>query len=519
MKQFCFFAGIIILLAVRAGAEPPIVAGIAPHHIPIVNSMLEEFYVDIGPVDAFVVMGPRHDDKIKGRIITTSVGDKIDSNFVNQLVASSLVIEENDGFKGEHSIYAQTQCIKKLYPRAKIVPIVFRSCVNAEEAGKLAELLCRLGKGKKIAIVASVDLAHYLPLLETIKKDTNTIKKLETLQADKIEYGEVDSRPAVLTLLKYVQLSGINSGKLIRYSNTAEITKQRSGSYTGYATVVFPGNRRCEILAVGDIMLSRYVGEGMAKRNVWDWPFLKIKDYLNKADLLIGNLEGPISMHGAPQGKSYVFRADPRAIKGLVDSGFKVLSLANNHIGDYGEEAYHDTIKILGENGIYWAGYDQNVKEFVFTCLRIKGEKIAISAYSEILNIPVIGRNKTREAFIRKISNLKDDGYLVIVMVHFGEEYEPKANDHQKQLATALIDSGVDVVIGSHPHVVQEIEKYKNGHIAYSLGNFIFDQNFTIATQQGEILKIMVERGKIIGLSTDKVRINKYFQAELAGGK
>ncbi|MFA4844595.1 MAG: AmmeMemoRadiSam system protein B [Candidatus Margulisiibacteriota bacterium] len=505
----------MILLVVRASAESSVVAGIAPHHLPLVASMLEEFYENIGQAETFVVMGPRHDDRIKGRIITTSVGDNANSNLTNQLVASGLVVDEANGFKGEHSIFAQAQCIRRVYPRAKIVPILFRSNVNGEETGKLAELLYCLGKGKNIVVIASVDLAHYLPLAGIIEKDIRTIKKLEAMRIDEIEYGDVDSRPAVLTLLKYARLAGVNTGKLVRYSNTVEITQQRKGSYTGYATMVFSGNLRCEIMVVGDIMLSRYVGKGMARRNNWEWPFLKIRGYLNKADLLIGNLEGPISLLGRPQEKPYIFRADPRSIKGLVNSGFKVLSLANNHMGDYGVVAYRDTQELLRENGINWVGYDLDGKEFIFKCLKIKGEKIAIGAYSEMLNVPVYNRKKTKEAFFETISNLKNDGYVVIVMVHFGEEYAPAFNQHQQELAKALIEAGAKVVVGSHPHVVQGVERYKDGYIAYSLGNFVFDQNHSAATQSGKILKLIIENGELAKVLTDETRINKSFQVEL----
>ncbi len=102
--------------------------------------------------------------------------------------------------------------------------------------------------------------------------------------------------------------------------------------------------------------------------------------------------------------------------------------------------------------------------------------------------------------------------------MHFGEEYQIKANSSQKLFAHLAIDSGADLIVGHHPHVVQEVEHYKEGYIAYSLGNFVFDQGFSKGTMNGLLLKVVVENTKIKEVIPIEIKINKFFQPEVAGG-
>jgi poly-gamma-glutamate synthesis protein (capsule biosynthesis protein) len=104
--------------------------------------------------------------------------------------------------------------------------------------------------------------------------------------------------------------------------------------------------------------------------------------------------------------------------------------------------------------------------------------------------------------------------YLV-VSLHFGNEYEAEASERQKKLARLAIDAGAKIIVGHHPHVIQEVERYKDGVIAYSLGNFIFDQNFSEETMKGLILKISANEDKITNVETIATKLNENFQPEL----
>ncbi len=278
------------------------------------------------------------------------------------------------------------------------------------------------------------------------------------------------------------------------------------------------------LMFVGDIMLSRQVGSRMEKENNWQWPFLKIADSLKEADILFGNLEGPISDKGKNLGSIYSFRTDPRAVEGLNFAGFDVLSLANNHMFDWGRDALEDTFKKLKEAGISYAGGGMNENEAYASIIKeIRGLKITFLAYcSEGSTYWAATADKSGIAWFKEerlkkdIAQAKTLADLVVVSMHFGEEYQQKPNAVQKSFARLAIDSGADLVVGHHPHVLQSIEEYKQGFIAYSLGNFIFDQNFSPQTRESMILKIIVETPSTDSGQVAKIKIVMPLKAEIS---
>lgn len=283
---------------------------------------------------------------------------------------------------------------------------------------------------------------------------------------------------------------------------------------------LFKPNKEVVLVAVGDIMLSRGVDFYINKNNDWKYPFLKIGDFLNSADITFGNLEGPISDKGFDVGNLYSFRADPKAIEGLLYSGFDVLSIAGNHSFDYSAEAFEDSQKVLKENGIDYVGGGLNFKEAHAPVIKnIKGTKIAFLAYTNLLpeslgeenSSPAVAFPNKDQMFI-DIQNAKSLADVVAVSFHWGEEYQTVHNSYQEDLAHFAIDSGADLIIGHHPHVAQDFEKYKNGYIAYSLGNFVFDQNFSEETKSGLVLKVVFEDKKIKEIETQKINFTSSFQ-------
>lgn len=277
------------------------------------------------------------------------------------------------------------------------------------------------------------------------------------------------------------------------------------------------------LLFAGDIMLSRSVGDKMLQKNDWRWPFLKITDYFKSADLVFGNLEGPISDGGKNVGSIYSFRADPRVATGLSQAGFRVLSVANNHIGDWGRVAMEDTFKYLEQVGIGVVGGGANEKIAHQPLLKeIRGTKIAFLAYTTLgARYMEAKGNLSGIAWVDK-KRLVEDLIIarelvdiVAVSLHFGEEYQKQENNFQREMAHLAIDSGADLVVGHHPHIVQGFEKYKDGYIAYSLGNFIFDQNFSEETINGLLLKVILADKKINQIERVPIKINSEYQAEI----
>lgn len=279
------------------------------------------------------------------------------------------------------------------------------------------------------------------------------------------------------------------------------------------------------LMFVGDIMLDRGV-EYLIKKygnNDWRFPFSQIADFLQPADILIGNLEGPISDKGQKVGSIYSFRSNPAATDGLTFAGFDILSIANNHVFDYGRMAMEDSFLRLKENGIDYIGGGFNESEAYSPIVKeIKGVKIAFLAYTNLGSPNWAARDdKSGIAWLEKekmeeeIKKAKDKADLVIISFHYGEEYAAEPNQFQISISQTAIDAGADLVVGHHPHVVQKVEQYKKGWIAYSLGNFVFDQSFSEKTMTGLLLKVLIENDEIKEAIPIGVKINKYFQPEI----
>jgi len=243
------------------------------------------------------------------------------------------------------------------------------------------------------------------------------------------------------------------------------------------------------ILFVGDIMLDRKV-ELLMKKNGFDYPFEKISQFLNESDGVFGNLEGPISKN--PENYSLVameFAFDAKVIEPLASANFKVLSLANNHTFNMGAAGLQETKKLLENARIDWVGDSWICSEKTV----IKNDLVFL-AFNKTFN-GCQDQNLTEIVKSTKASN--PDKFLIIAM-HWGEEYKLKSSPAQQELAHKIIDAGADLIVGSHPHVVEEIENYKDKLIFYSLGNFIFDQYFSQDVQEGLVVVLEIYPTKFV---------------------
>jgi len=282
----------------------------------------------------------------------------------------------------------------------------------------------------------------------------------------------------------------------------------------GSLTTPTPPPRSGTLLFVGDIMLSRSVGEAMVARNDWAWPFKLSAQATAAADIAFGNLETTISDRGRQLGCGYCFRADPRAVGGLRAAGFDVLSVANNHIWDYGPDAFADTLRHLSAADIAPVGAGRA------PILRtVAGTRVAYLAYTDLLPASACagGVNCYDPVRMRDdIASASAAADVVVVSFHTGTEYQPP-DDRQRRIYRAAVDAGADLIIGHHPHVVQGTERYHGGFIAYSLGNFVFDQTFSEATMTGMLLTATVSEGRITGIASSSVGISRVYQPAVRG--
>ncbi|MFF2888817.1 CapA family protein [Paenibacillus sp. NPDC057967] len=238
---------------------------------------------------------------------------------------------------------------------------------------------------------------------------------------------------------------------------------------------------------VGDMMPGEYINRILLEKG-YDFPYQKVLLYLSEPDIMAGNLELPITTRGTPiEGTPYVHKGSPEALPPLRDAGFDVLSLANNHALDQGLEGMHDTMKHLQEAGIGYMGVGNNDAEaFAPYVMEARGFKVAYIGVSGVIpythlkadrNTPGIAETYETKRTVAAIASAKEDADLVIVMVHWGEDAADKPKNLHRNYAREYIDAGADIVIGSHPHVLQGFENYKGKWIAYSLGNFVYATN------------------------------------------
>jgi len=257
-----------------------------------------------------------------------------------------------------------------------------------------------------------------------------------------------------------------------------------------------------ELVAVGDIMLDRHVGEVIEENSV-HYPFEGegIRVLLSQADIAFANLECPISDRGTRQDKGYEFRADPEVVDALVEVGLDVVSLANNHTGDYADLALADTMRLLTDANIIYVGAGHDLDEaHQARIVEVNGLRVAFLAYNEIgPNYFAATRASPGSAFMdpermaADVEAARRMADIVLVSCHWGTEYIPYPSPTQEEVAQALADAGADLVIGHHPHVVQGMRYHQGALTTFSLGNFIFDQAFSEETSQGLALRCLLD--------------------------
>ena len=242
------------------------------------------------------------------------------------------------------------------------------------------------------------------------------------------------------------------------------------------------------LLFTGDVLLSDYVLNNYKNSGIDGVLSPELLDELRDADITVINNEFPFSTRGtqAPD-KQFTFRVDPKYVSVLTDMGADIATLANNHVLDYGADALLDTFDTLEGAGIDYMGAGTNASRAEALITRqADGKTFGFLAASRV--IPVVSwdvQNASPGVFttydptrlIAAIEKAKDNCDYLTVFVHWGIERDEHPQDYQVSMAQQYIDAGADLVIGSHPHVLQGITYYKEKPVFYSLGNFIFNQS------------------------------------------
>lgn len=269
------------------------------------------------------------------------------------------------------------------------------------------------------------------------------------------------------------------------------------------------------ISAVGDIMLGG-TSQPVLQDLGYDYPFEQVKHLFTDSDIVIGNLEGPLTNRDTPfSDKEYLFKTPPELVApALKKAGFTIMNLANNHIMDFGTGGMTDTLHALHQVGIETVGVGDNLQQARHgTVVTVKNMKIGFLSYS--LTFPkkfwasdsragtAFGHEHQIRADVRQMKKYVD---ILVVSYHWGREKTMELRDYQPILAHAAIDEGASLVLGHHPHVLQAVEQYRHGAILYSLGNFTFG-SYSKAAETSMVATAIFDGDRLQGLELVPINV------------
>lgn len=297
---------------------------------------------------------------------------------------------------------------------------------------------------------------------------------------------------------------------LIQWAESIPPLSEEKLFWIGAVGDIFPGRGVETLLLQGERGIAQVFGDTLS--------------VLQKQDLLVGNLEGPLTSRGTPLDKTYTFRFPPRVLEALKKAGFRYLSLTNNHVVDYGKEGLLDTLQAFGTFGMGTSGIGSSLEEarrpwkflspggrpvYILSMGAYPPEKSGFDGSKEAsAGIDRPGILWASEENLESLKKSYPTGGMNILMVHGGYEWQSTPHRGQVDLYRGFIDRGVDIVFGSHPHVVQGMEVYRGKLIFYSLGNFLFPgMDETLGGEESVIVSCGVYRGKVRYLEVYPVRL------------
>jgi len=518
-----FFDAAFAKAALEKKADAGLAKGIVvPHHLLASELIAQAFAAAASEkTQTIVLISPNHFSNGRGQAISslydwqTPYGIlEADKKIINDLRAGGFAEIDETPFENEHGISNLVGFAKKAFPNARIVPLIVKDALSADEgdalAGRIRDIL-----PDDALVVASLDFSHYLPVWAADFHDAKSRAVLSGFDYQGIDSTDVDSKPALRVFLKYLDAAGARNFALLGNSNSAKILDDdRIAETTSYIAGIYSsgtgdGMKQATLLSFGDLLLDRYIKKAIDK-NGPDYPFLNIKRFLAGSDLTLANLEGSFTDFRPrplnPNNTSFTF--DPKLAPMLKESGFNIVNLANNHVQDFGRAGSEQSRAYLDQAKIDHFGDFYNEGPAVVE--EIRGIKIAFIGYSEFGDAAIAGT-------IAKIKDARSKADFVVAYAHWGIEYQTDFWIGSQEKGRQFIDAGADVVLGSHPHVIQPVEIYKGKPIFYSLGNFVFDQ---ISTPE-------VIRGLAVGAVFGKDKIEYYlfptqsrdFQVNLADGE
>ena len=277
-------------------------------------------------------------------------------------------------------------------------------------------------------------------------------------------------------------------------------------------TVATKSDQPLTMTMVGDVMMGRYVKE-VTEKHGYEYLFRYMKPYFSNSDYVSGNYEHTALKEEVSNYKGadtpIRLNSNTSGVEAVKDAGFSVMSLANNHMMDYEEQGLLDTIDEFKSADMHYVGVGSNTAEAKNSIdyADVNGVRVATLGFTDVYGKDAVSKsdkagllNSNPDLLFEMIGKASDakqgNADLVVVNMHWGQEYSTSTTDRQKDLAKAIIDAGADIIIGHHPHVLQSFDVYKDGIIFYSLGNFIFDQGWTRTKDSAMVQYHLANDGK-----------------------
>jgi AmmeMemoRadiSam system protein B len=477
--------------------------GIVPHHL-VAGYIPAAFfnYLKKQQPSVVVLFGPNHFNRGGLNAISTLRDwkspygiTKTDTSAISALLRKGLVAIDEGVMKEEHSVYSIIPFIKSSLPETKVVPIIFKfNTPTSTVDGILTELKSILPSDA--VFVGSIDFSHYQTLASANFHDELSEGAIKNFDYERSQKLEIDSPPSLYAVMKSMENAGSQKIAFALHDNSADILKQpdlkeTTSHYSPYFVSGAPEQEKISsLLFFGDMMLDRNVKKAIDK-NGQDYLFSVLAGqegrFFMGMDAVHANLEGPFANSRRETTKSIAFRFDPVLLPMLKKYNFSIFSAANNHTLDMSSAGFKESNANLTKAGFDVYGNQYSVDDNSMLIKKVGDYNIAFIGLNDT-NSP-LDENKVIE-LIKKGKSAAD---FVIMNIHWGEEYKEISNARQRQLAHTFIDSGADAIVGHHAHVVEEMEVYKNRPIFYSLGNFIFDQYFSVPTQQGLAIGLVLK--------------------------
>ena len=284
------------------------------------------------------------------------------------------------------------------------------------------------------------------------------------------------------------------------------------------------------LVFTGDIIPARCSLSAMQRSGDVTSTFAPLRDTLSGADITVGTLDSTISSVAEPYGCILTFNLAGEAefVGALSFAGFDVISHAANHIKDCGaiacgDDAMNETHALLSAEGIAVTGAGPNVaKAREPAIIERNGVTFGFLAYDDIAAYYHAGIGNGGSAPL-DTATVGDDvraaaarADVVVVLPHWGIEYVAEPSQRQREFAAAAVAAGADLVVGNHPHWVQGYETINGAFVAYALGNFVFDQDWSLETQQGALLRVTFSGDRMTDRAYTPIRIYDEYQPRLA---